>query len=273
MFKIAFVIFREFLEISLLLGIIVASMKSISNYLYLLFIGVCTGIIGSAILAYVMYHLSLTSSGYETEIIELVIVSTAVVLIGWTVVWMQGYGKKIRASFVSISDKVASNEAPKIIFVLLIATTIFREGAEMVLILYALSMSQKANLYEYLAGFIVGSSAGVFLGISIYLGLIKLATKHLFKVSSIIMSLICASLASEAAKILNNMGILTSLNKNLWDSSNLISDNSLIGNVMKIFFGYSAKPTITQIIFYFTTLFVIFYLTKNSANKRNLMAK
>lgn len=93
----------------------------------------------------------------------------------------------------------------------------------------------------------------------IYTGLIKLAGKYIFKVSTILLILIAAGLASEAAGILTSVGVIEMYRETLWDTSWLIGNNSIVGKLLHITVGYDSKPNGMQIIFYLSS--IMFTLT------------
>jgi high-affinity iron transporter len=96
MFKIAIIVFREFLEISLLLGVIMAVTKPIHNSKIYIILGSMVGIITSAIFAIFIRSITISFGGLGDEIIDASIILITALLISWTVVWMQGYTQKVR---------------------------------------------------------------------------------------------------------------------------------------------------------------------------------
>ena len=70
MFKIALVVFREFLEISMVLGIICAATKSIQNSTLYITAGIMSGIIAAALLAFFITKLTFSFSGLGEEYLD-----------------------------------------------------------------------------------------------------------------------------------------------------------------------------------------------------------
>jgi high-affinity iron transporter len=50
---------------------------------------------------------------------------------------------------------------------------------------------------------------------------------------------------------------LPSFGNNLWDTSSILSDNSMLGVLLHVLIGYSAQPAGIQVVFYLATLLVI----------------
>jgi high-affinity iron transporter len=138
--------------------------------------------------------------------------------------------------------------------VVVVAMTILREGAEIILFVYSISSTETLSGNHYILGFGLGAIAGLSIGVVIYKGLIQYAGKYVFIISTIFLTLIAAGLASEAAGILTSSGIVEIYNDQLWDSSKFISDHSTTGRILKIIIGYDTKPNALQLTFYLSTI-------------------
>ncbi len=258
MFKIALVVFRECLEIALLLGVILAVTKQLEKSRIYIIAGVMLGTVSAALFAFFTRTISISFSGMGDEIFNSGVILLTVVLIGWTIVWMQGYGIKIKRHLNDLSVKISSGDSSYIMLILIVAATILREGMEIILLVYSISSVEVIDANSYLLGLIIGMVSGLTLGIVIYLGFIKLANQqYIFRISSILLMLIASGFAAEAAGILTSSGIITILPDQLWDSSWLVSDNSIYGKFLNMITGYIAKPNGLQVIFYICTLGLI----------------
>jgi len=271
MFKIAVIVFREFLEITILLGIVLAATKDLRGRTAPIVAGILAGVVGASLLAFFTHTLSKSAHGFGDEIFDAIVISITVVVIGSTVLLMQGYGNQIKQDVGLVASRIKSGNAHKIILTLIVASTIFREGSEIVLFLYSLSSSQQVSGDAYLAGLFLGAGAGSIVGTAIYWGLLRFAGKYVFKVCFILLVFIAAGLAAEVAGILTSTGIINVLTQTAWDSSFIISDNSAAGKLLKILIGYDAKPNIMQLIFYCTTFVILFALStlKSFCNKKS----
>ena len=82
--------------------------------------------------------------------------------------------------------------------------------------------------------------------------------EYIFRISTVLLILIAAGLASEAAGILTSSGIIEVYREALWDTSGIVDNGSVIGKLLRITIGYDSKPNGMQIIFYFSTIIVTF---------------
>ena len=71
------------------------------------------------------------------------------------------------------------------------------------------------------------------------------------------MLLLAAGLASQGAAFLMQADLLPPLGSNVWDTSFLLSDQSILGQILHTLIGYTAQPAGIQIVFYVATLAVI----------------
>lgn len=258
MFKIALVVFRECLEIALLLGVILAVTKQLEKSRIYIIAGVMLGTVSAALFAFFTRSITVAFSGLGDEIFNSGVILLTVALIGWTIVWMQGYGIKIKQNLNDLSVKISSGDSSYIMLVLIVAATILREGMEIIILVYSISSVEIIDSNSYLLGLIIGIVSGLTLAVIIYLGLIKIVNQqYIFRISSILLMLVASGFAAEAAGILSSSGIITILSDQLWDSSWLISDRSIYGKFLKMITGYIARPNGLQVVFYVCTLGLI----------------
>src|SRR5712691_10214036 len=79
----------------------------------------------------------------------------------------------------------------------------------------------------------------------------------LFAVTSWLVLLLAAGLASQGAAFLMQADLLPPLGSNIWDTSFLLSDQGIPGKILHTLIGYTAQPAGIQIVFYAATLTVI----------------
>lgn len=258
MFKIALIVFRECLEISLLLGIILAVTKQIEKSRLYIIAGIMLGVVCASLFAFFARKISLSFGGIGDELFDSGIMILITFLLSWTIVWMQGYGTQVKQHIDNLSTKINEGAGSHIMIVFLVASTILREGAEIIILVYSISSVETISSNVYLQGVIIGALGGFLLGLIIYFGLIKIANqKYIFKTSTILLMLIAGGFAASAAGILTSSGFIMFLSDQLWDSSWLIADRSMTGKILHIVTGYIARPNGLQVIAYFSTILLI----------------
>lgn len=262
MLNIALVVFREFMEVAVLLSIIIAATRKVSNAPYYIVLGMMSGVIAASFLAFATKYLTLSFGGIGDEIFDIVVILTTVLIISWTVIWMQGYDRKLKEDLTNIAEDVNSNPKYCWFIALIVASTIFREGSEIVLLIYSIVSAHAVPVVDFLMGLGFGAFAGMGTGIVMYKGLVKFSGRNLFRITSMLLILIAASLASEAGNMLVQVGLVDCCNYQVWDTSHIISDHSLLGRVLKILVGYNSKPLALQLIFYVATFVIVYSFSK-----------
>jgi len=264
MFKIAIIIFRECLEIAILLSIILASTKNVQNRTAYIISGIMIGCVGAALLAFFTTQLAFACDGIGSELFDICIMILTVIVIGWTVTWMRDYSSYVKQEVTAVTTNIAVGKARKFALTAVVAITIFREAAEVVLFIYSLSSASSVSSADYLAGLILGMMSGALCGVAIYRGLLKYAGKYIFRICSIMLIFIAAGIAADAAGLLTSTGIVTIFSQPIWDSSWLVQDMSMFGQILKIFIGYEAKPNILQLLCYTATIAILFWLNRHT---------
>jgi high-affinity iron transporter len=94
-------------------------------------------------------------------------------------------------------------------------------------------------------------------GAALYLGLLRIPLHRLFVVTSWLILLLAAGMASQGAAFLMQADLLPPLGSNLWDTSSVLTENSILGKVLHTLIGYTAQPAGIQLVFYLVTVVLI----------------
>lgn len=262
MLKLFVVLFRETLEISVILSIVLAATQNIQNRGKFVCIGLALGIIGAIAMAISTGYISNIFEGYGQEIINAIILLVAASLIIWTIIWIKAHTKKVITKIKTRSSEISSGESSLISLSVIVAATIFREGAEISLFSYGiLFTTPKHELLNTILGGVAGFALASAVGFALYKGIITVSGKYLFKVSTILLSLVASSMASQAATLLVASEIINIFTTPLWNSSAFLSQGSILGTILNNLIGYVDQPSGIEVIFYFGTLLLIFVLS------------
>lgn len=251
------IIFREVLEAALIIGIIAAATRSISGSRRWLAMGVLAGLLGSAVVAASIDAIGELAGGIGQELFNAVVLGIAVLMLAWHNTWMSSHGKALAASASAAGKDIREGRIESSALFLIVGLAVLREGSESVLFLYGVAASGEGSQSSMLLGGLAGALAGVVVGYGIYAGLVRLPLRWFFAVTGVLVLLLAASMASQAAHFLIQADLLPSLASPLWDSSALLPEQSALGMVLHTLVGYDANPAGMQLVFYFITLFVI----------------
>ncbi len=256
MLQIAIVVFREILEISLILGILTAATKEIKGRTKWILSGLSLGIIASLILALFTDKISETLDGMGQEFFNGLILTSAAFMIGWTVIWMQRHAKSISGELKRLSNSVREGKKPLYVLLVVVFLSVLRESAEIVLFTYSYYISG-TSIGEIIFGLILGITLGSAAGLALYLGILKAFGKYFFIVTTWLLIFLSAGIAAQGIGFWINAQILPALGNPIFDASEILSQESFFGKFLHIFFGYIDQPAGAQVITYFATLAVL----------------
>lgn len=263
MLATAIIVFREMLEICLILGIISAALDNLKNKKLLLLSGIIGGTCLSAVFALTMTYINGLFDGNGQEILKIIILSTSIIFINLTIIWISKHRKELHSKINNATQKLINKEINIISLVIVIVFIISREGMEIILFLSGI-YSAGSTATDLVLGSIIGAASGISLGLLLYNGLLKLNMKHFFSVINIMLILLAAGMASQLANYLNSVDLIEVLSTQIWDSSWIVNENGLIGKILHSMFGYSSKPTGLQAIFYVTSIAITSMLLMKS---------
>jgi len=183
MFATALIVFREVLEASLVIGIVMAACRGIPRRNAMVIGGIGAGLAGAVLVAAAAGRISGAASGMGQEILNASILGAAVLMLGWHNVWMSRHGREIANQMNAVGEKVAHGGAPVWLLGTAIALAVLREGSEVVLFLYGIAAGG-ANPSQMLSGGAVGLALGASMGVLVYFGLLGVPLRHFFTVTS-----------------------------------------------------------------------------------------
>ncbi len=251
MLQIAIVVFREILEISLILGILTAATKEIPGRTKWIASGLTLGIAASLLLAFFTDKISESLDGMGQEFFNGLILISASVMIGWTVLWMQKHARSISGELKRLSNSVREGKKPLYILLVVVFLSVLRESAEVVLFTYSYYVSG-TEISGIISGLIAGLILGSTVGFALYLGILKAFGKYFFIVTTWLLIFLSAGIASQGIGFWINAQITPTLGE--FDFSMILSQQSFIGKFLHIFFGYIDQPAGAQLLTYFVTL-------------------
>ncbi|HKS89117.1 MAG TPA: FTR1 family protein [Stellaceae bacterium] len=262
MLPTAIIVFREVLEAALIVGIVLAATQGVSRRGRWIGGGIVTGIVGAMVVAGGADAIASAVAGIGQELFNAAILLAAVAMLGWHNVWMSRHGRELTLSANRLGAEVRAGARPLWALAGVVGLAVLREGSEVVLFLYGIAAAGGEGPAAMAVGGALGLLGGVAVGGALYLGLLRIPLRHLFAVTGGLVLLLAAGMASQAAAFLVQADLLPALGSDLWDTSFVLSDQSLVGRVLHTLIGYTAQPAGIQLVFYLATLFAIASLTR-----------
>jgi len=261
--------FRETLEVSLIVGIILGYLVKTKQIKYnkIIYLGVASGIVASIIGALLFNYLAGGFTGRTEEIFEGITMLVGALLLTTMILWMMKQKHIAKELEHKISLKIA--ETYKLGLFLLVFVAVLREGIETVIFLGAASfVSTNNSVFGALAGII----SAIFLGYAIFIGSMKINIKMFFNITSILLILFAAGLVAHGVHEFQEAGAIPTVIEQVWDinppvnpdgSYPLLHEKGHIGSILKGLFGYNGDPSLIEALSYLAYLIAVFILWRN----------
>jgi high-affinity iron transporter len=249
-----FVLFlREGLEASLVVSILFAALRQLDQMekARAIWTGVGLAILGSllgGLALYVFVH-EYADTTFQT-IFETITYLVAVVLLTTMTFWVQIHSRTLKRDITARASAAGSGFA----LGLLAFTSVGREGLESAF--FTLAFAFQTNAILLLSGAALGMLSAVGLCVLIYKLGYRLDYRVFFRVMGILLLFFAAGLLSDAIQNVQHLGWLTIGTVPLWNTAHILSEDSVLGDLLHGLIGYAEAPTILQGIFYTTYLLI-----------------
>jgi high-affinity iron transporter len=256
------IVFREIIEAGLIVGIVLAASKGVPGRSRWVAYGVAGGVAGACLVAAFAGQIGSLFRGTGQALFDATILALAVVMLTWHNVWMASHGRALAREMRAIGAAVAAGERPLIALAIVVGVAVLREGSEIVLFLYGIAEAGGASTGSMLVGGVLGLLGGVGVSALMYFGLLTIPAHRLFSVTAGLITLLAAGLAAQAVAFVQQAGYAEMLTGTLWNSSWLLSEDSLPGRMLHTLIGYSDRPTGAQLLVYLATVAAIVMLMR-----------
>ncbi len=255
MLETAIIVFREALEASLIISIVLAAARGIAGRRLFVWLGVAAGAVGALLVAGFAGVIANAASGMGQEVLNATILLLAAMMLTGHGVWMARHGAQLGREAGAVGRAIAGGSKPLWALSIVTGTAVLREGSETALFLFGIAHEGGLSSAASMAvGAALGFAGAVGLGAVLYAGLARIPLHRVFGVTNIMILLLAAGMAAQAAGFLVQADILPPLGHALWNSSAILSENSILGRVLHALVGYVARPAPIQLVFYVGTL-------------------
>lgn len=272
MLAAAIIVFREIIEAGLIVGIVLAVTRALPGARAWIAGGVAAGVIGSCVVAIFTGELAAAFAGAGQEMFNASILAVAVVMLAWHNVWMARHGREMAAELRQTGTAVSSGAKAPIALAVVVGVAVLREGAEVVLFLYGIAISDNSAWPLLAIGGVLGLASGVLFSLLTFFGLLNVPARHLFAVTSGLIALLAAGMAAQATAFLEQAGAIDLLGATAWDTSAILPEKSIVGRLLHTLVGYADQPSVLQVFVYLFVLAAIFVLSKMTAPKSKTRA-
>jgi FTR1 family protein len=207
MFQSLVIALREGVEAALILGIVLGYLKKTGRQAWRRYVwwGLATAVAASLAAAYLVHRLELIEDAYEGWLMLV-----GAVFVATMVYWMWRTGKRLKQGIESKLSELSaspSRSATTGLF-LFVFLMVFREGAETVLFLAAVSL-RSSELSNFMGG-VLGLALAVGLGVAFFKGSVKVDLRKFFTVTTMVLLVVAVQLLVSGVHELSEAQVLPS---------------------------------------------------------------
>ena len=152
-------------------------------------------------------------------------------------------------------DLTATTRALPVLMALACVCALTREASEILIYITGFAASEDHRIAVF-AGSAVGAGIGISLGVLLYAAVRAMPPKRSFSFCYFLLALISAGMVMQSTMLLEQVDWLP-VGRSLWNSSALVSEQSLTGQLLYAVFGYEATPGAIQVWLYLFCIFAV----------------
>lgn len=259
---------RETLEASLVVGIVLTVLSKTENrqHHWIAWSGVAAGTAMSLLLAVLLRIFAGGLTGRNEEIYEGVTMLLAAGLITWMILWLLTEGKTLHRA-IEAKTHLHLDRGHLLGIFLLTFLGVLREGVEIVIFFQA-TVLQSQSAFHHL-GAIMGMVTAVAATWLLMRGMATwFSLRSFFSVTSVLLILFAAGLVAHGIHELQEAALLPFLTGEAWNTAAVLSENGILGSLLKGLFGYNANPSWLEVMAYAGYLTMIAYVWKRRSTSR-----
>jgi high-affinity iron transporter len=257
---------REGLEAALIIGIVLGALRKLRrpDLAPTVWAGVISAIVVSIAAGVGLYVIGFELEGQPEQIFEGLTMFLAAGVLTWMIFWMNRQARIIKGKLeAGVAKTVTAADKSGLFWLAFLA--VVREGIELALFLTAATFASTAQ--STVIGALLGVGTAALLGWSLFASTLHLDLRRFFQVTGVLLILFAAGLVAHGVHELNEAGIIPVIVEHIWDLNYVIPETSFIGMILKTLFGYSANPSLAEMLAYFAYLAAV-VIGLRVANKR-----
>jgi high-affinity iron transporter len=254
---------REGLEAALIIGILLGALSKIrrTDLSPTVWLGTLSAIGVSILTAVLLTTFGMSLEDPAEAIFEGITMLIAAGILTWMIFWMSKQARFLKSELeAGVNKAVASAGKSPVFWLAFIA--VVREGIELALFVTAAFFAGNqagltSDIVQTLVGTILGVGTAALLSWTLFATSVRLDLRRFFQVTGLLLILFAAGLIAHGIHEFNEVGWIPPVIEHVWNLDAVISETSLLGQLLKTLFGYSSSPSLTEMIAYFTYLAVV----------------
>ena len=262
---------REGLEAALIIGILLGALNKIrrTDLTPTVWLGALSAIGVSILTAVLLTTFGLSLEFPAEAIFEGITMLIAAGILTWMIFWMSKQARFLKSELEAGVNKAVATAGKSPVFWLAFIAVV-REGIELALFItaafFAGNQSGVSNdIIQTLVGTILGVGTAALLSWTLFATTVRLDLRRFFQVTGFVLILFAAGLIAHSVHEFNEVGWIPSVIEHVWNVDSIISESSLLGQLLKTLFGYSSSPSLTEMIAYFAYLATVIVLWRRDS--------
>jgi high-affinity iron transporter len=254
---------REGLEAALIIGIVLGAVNKIrrKDLSPAIWLGTLSAIGVSILTAIILTGFGMSLEDPAEAIFEGITMLIAAGILTWMIFWMSKQARFLKGELEAGVNKAASTAGKTAVFWLAFVAVV-REGIELALFITAAFFAGKqggvrSDILQTLIGTILGIGTAALLSWTLFASTVRLDLRRFFQVTGFLLILFAAGLIAHGVAEFNEVGWIPSIIPQVWNLDAVISESSLVGQLLKTLFGYHSTPSLTELIAYLVYIAVV----------------
>lgn len=247
--------FRETLEASLIIGVILAYLHKTNNQPLSkhVFFGVAAAIVASFVTAIGFQALAGGFAGTNEQLFEGATMLLAAGVLTYVIFWMAAQTRFTKKIEEKVNQHVTTGKALGLTALSFLA--VYREGVETILYMGATVFAAGGQLDVPFA--IAGVLAAAALGVLVFHTALRYQLKTIFGATSILLILFAAGLTAHGVHEFQEAGVLPTPYGKVWNTNGVLDEKSTLGTFAKALFGYNGDPFELEAFAYFAYIGIV----------------
>src|SRR5215208_3730625 len=257
---------REGLEAALIIGIVLGAVSKIrrNDLTPAVWLGTLSAVAVSILAAIVLTSFGMSLEDPAEAIFEGITMLIAAGILTWMIFWMSKQARFLKSELeAGVNKAVASAGKSPVFWLAFIA--VVREGIELALFITAAFFAGNrvgvaTDVVQTLVGTILGLGTAALLSWTLFATTVRLDLRRFFQVTGFLLILFAAGLVAHGVHEFNEVGWIPSVIEHIWNVDAIVSESSLLGQLLQTLFGYNSSPALTEMIAYFGYIAVVAFL-------------
>ena len=260
MFPSLLITSRETLEVAIVVGIILSFLTKTDQQFFKKYVwsGVGAGVAISVLVAVILEIFFNGFEGRTEALFEGILMLVTAGFITWMIMWVHRQKDLAEGIKEKVASHVGKGYGLGIFF--LVATSVFREGTEIVLYLKSSGLAGQSGQFY---GAVFGILSAVILGYALFRYALRVNLSVVFNVTSVFLVMFAAGLVAHGVHEFQELRILPIFSFDpVFNISHIIDNKGIVGSFLRTLFGYTSTPTLLELLSYGSFVGLILWLKK-----------